>query len=98
MQLFKAVLDFKIDLYCILETKSNLDNNSNKKPLGSTQQENSQEADKNHSSEHSSDSCNTDDAEAPPLKIVKRMLRKKRSVSSADEQWAEASYQENSNR
>ncbi|XP_018576492.1 PWWP domain-containing protein 2A [Anoplophora glabripennis] len=78
--------------------KSNLDSNSNKRPLGSTQQENSQETDKNHSSEHSSDSCNTDDAEAPPLKIVKRILRKKRSVSSAEEQWEEAGYQEDLNR
>ncbi|KAJ8962068.1 hypothetical protein NQ314_005851 [Rhamnusium bicolor] len=78
--------------------KANLDNNSNKKPLGSIQHESSQELDKKHSSDHSSDSCNTDDADVLPLKTVKRMLRKKRSVSSVEEQWPETDYQENLNR
>ncbi|KAJ8941306.1 hypothetical protein NQ318_017846 [Aromia moschata] len=78
--------------------KSNLDSNSNKRPLGSIQQENSQEATKKHSSDHSSDSCNTDDAEAPRLKIAKRMLRKKRSIGSAEEQWEDANSQENPNK
>ncbi|KAJ8985717.1 hypothetical protein NQ317_014368 [Molorchus minor] len=78
-------------------SKSNPEINLSKRPLGNLQQENSQEA-KKHSTDHSSDSCNTDETEAPRSKISKRMLRKKRSVSSGEELWEDADSQENSNK
>ncbi|XP_074029172.1 uncharacterized protein isoform X1 [Leptinotarsa decemlineata] len=58
--------------------------------------EKSEEMDKKHSTDHSSDSLDTDDAEELSIR-TKRMLRKKRSLSSLEGQWEDTSQQENTN-
>lgn len=81
----------------IVDTKLNLDSNSNKKPLGSVQEENSQETDKKHSVDHSSDGCPVEEPQPPPVKL-KKMLKKKKSSNSADEQWEDSDHPESVNR
>ncbi|CAH1119339.1 unnamed protein product [Phaedon cochleariae] len=70
--------------------------NLNRKLIEKNNQENSQEPDEKHSLDHSSDSGHSDDDEIPLRS--KRLLKKRRSASSASEQWDDTSQHENANR
>lgn len=71
--------------------------NNSKKPLGNTQNENSQESEKKNPSNPSSDSCSVDDVDGSSVK-KKKLLRKRRADSCLDDQWVETDNQENPNR
>lgn len=82
--------------------------NTFKKPLAAVSnvnKENTQEDIKKHSSDHSEDSSNSDDAHNESVltcnvssRSARRILRKKRSVGSMEDLWDESVFEENANK
>lgn len=68
-------------------SKATTEIGSIKKPLGNVQEENlPPETEKKHSSDHSPEDCNTEEAEPPPVKFKKVIKKKKISSSNSTEE------------